>query len=277
VGVTNGLALPFPELTDMADGPDAVSDLANATEDYFYDRILPAGVTRWSSFHWGSGTALPTFAAGARAGDTYEHTGLRSSMRFDGTNWRQIGAATGTDVQRQAIETNYAALLHIGFRYNEDTGRQWTWSGTAWQVQNGSIGIRVTKTDTQNVATVGAWVVLTWSAPGTTTPINTGMYAGATPTRLLAPIRGRYRATAGTNAATNLQIRYNSGGASAGGSMVAASTTAEGAFLATIADELVMNAGDHVEAMATRTTTTGGVGAVVGYVPFFTLSYIGPA
>lgn len=99
MGTTNALALPFPELTETADGPDAFSDLANAVEDYFYDRILPAGVTRVPRYHWGDGITPPaTTAPGLRIGDTYFHTNQGVMLAFTGTEWRQAGFPTaGSD------------------------------------------------------------------------------------------------------------------------------------------------------------------------------------
>lgn len=139
MAVTNGLALPIPELTDTADGPDAISDLANATEDYVYDRILPAGVTRYLTHHWGAGTAFPTAAQGVKAGDTFTHTGLACTMRaVDPTAttpvWRQITMAEVASLAaRDAISTNYTALLHQGFRVRQtDLGILWEWTGAYW-------------------------------------------------------------------------------------------------------------------------------------------------
>jgi len=139
VGATNALLLPFPELTETADGPDAFSDLANAIEDWTYDRSLPAGVTRYLPHHWGSGISLPTFAAGARDGDTYRHTGLSCRMKFDGTNWRQDDIATLANVAaRNAISAGaYAALLHEDFRvWLSDVDLTYTWNGAAWIFPN---------------------------------------------------------------------------------------------------------------------------------------------
>jgi hypothetical protein len=99
VGATDALALPFPELTETADGPDAFSDLADAIEDYFYDRTLPAGITRMPSYFWGSGVTPPaTTTAGLMRGDTYYHTGQGVLLAYNGAQWRPVGvAAPGTD------------------------------------------------------------------------------------------------------------------------------------------------------------------------------------
>lgn len=139
MAVTNGLALPIPELTDTADGPDAISDLANATEDYVFDRILPAGVTRYPGHHWGSGVALPTYAQGVRAGDSYYHTGLACLMRAVDPAatipvWRQAALATVASLAaRDAISTNYSGLLYPEFRVRQtDVGVTWSWTGTEW-------------------------------------------------------------------------------------------------------------------------------------------------
>lgn len=92
MGVTSQLKLPFPELTDMADGPDAFSDLAVMLEGYFYDRTLPTGVTRAPTYLWGSGTTLPVSTA-LRAGDTYLQNG--KLMMFVSTGvWAEVGRLT---------------------------------------------------------------------------------------------------------------------------------------------------------------------------------------
>lgn len=139
MGVTNGLALPIPELTDTADGPDAISDLANATEDYVYDRILPPGVTRYPSHHWGAGTQFPTYAQGVRAGDSYYHNGLACLMRAVDPGattpvWRQGALATVASLAaRDTISTNYPGLLYPDFRVQQtDAGVTWSWTGTEW-------------------------------------------------------------------------------------------------------------------------------------------------
>lgn len=89
MGATPQLKLPFPELNDMADGPDAFSDLNAMIEGYFYDRTLPTGVTRAPTYYWGAGAALPTSAA-LRAGDTYLLSG-RLMMFVSGTTWAEVG------------------------------------------------------------------------------------------------------------------------------------------------------------------------------------------
>jgi hypothetical protein len=145
VGTTNGLFLPFPELTETADGPDAYSRLANAVEDYVYDRVLPAGVTRYPVQHWGSGTTYPTTGNGVRAGDTYLHTGLASMMRYTGTAWAQAnGPVAMTIAARQTMTTNYSAALPAGFQVIEtdtpadvqtENGLRFVaWTGTQWRL-----------------------------------------------------------------------------------------------------------------------------------------------
>jgi len=136
VGATNALLLPFPELTEAADGPDAFSDLANAVEDYVYDRILPAGVTRYLPHHWGSGATLPTTVLGARDGDTYFHTGLACSMRLTNGSWRQLAVSdVANTAARVAISTNYPSLIYSGFRVREvDNNRVWEWTGVFWKI-----------------------------------------------------------------------------------------------------------------------------------------------
>lgn len=87
MGTTTNLKLPYPEPSDPADGPDAIGDLARATEDFFYTRTLPSGVVRAPSYFWGQGTAFPTI--GLVAGDTYQHTTLGMHI-WNGTGWDQL-------------------------------------------------------------------------------------------------------------------------------------------------------------------------------------------
>lgn len=95
MGATNALALPFPELTETADGPDAFKELADAVEDYFYDRVLPAGITRRPVYFWGSGSTPPTASPALFEGDTYAHTGWGALLAWSGTAWRNTGIALG--------------------------------------------------------------------------------------------------------------------------------------------------------------------------------------
>jgi hypothetical protein len=147
VGSTNGVLLPIPELTESADGPKAISDLSNAIEDYFFDRIIPSGLSqaRIASYNWGSVATLPT--TGAKFGDTCYHTGLGSWMichADGGGTWRQLRpglAATEAAIGAIASTPALAALMHQGFTYVcADTKARAEWDGTrflffdtAWQ------------------------------------------------------------------------------------------------------------------------------------------------
>lgn len=137
MGATDALKLPIPELTETADGPDAFSDLANAVEDYVYDRVLPIGVSRAPSHHWGSGTALPTAAGGLKVGDTYTHTGLGTDgclMRYSVAGWRQAEVPRFASIAAlTAAVTNYAALFYRGFdAFQEDRLYRRKYDGQAW-------------------------------------------------------------------------------------------------------------------------------------------------
>lgn len=224
--LTNGLSLPIPDLTEAADGPDAIGDLANAIEDYVYDRILPAGVTRYPNHHWGAGTSLPTLAQGARAGDRYRHTGLGCRMVFDGTNWLQDEiSVVGNAAARDAISTNYGSLLYYGFRVRADLNRTYEWTGGFWKY----IGLQVVSA----YATVDRLVSQSWQQAICDTvrtdpfgAYNAGLGVFG------APVQGWYRlngvvayaaSTAGARGAA-WQTRANSGAAWAfipGGGVVA--------------------------------------------------------
>jgi hypothetical protein len=196
MGVTNGLALPIPELTESADGPDAFSDLANAVEDYVYDRTLPAGVTRYLPHHWGSGTSLPTVGMGARDGDTYRHTGLGCLMRFNGTDWKQARfAEVANKTARDAMVTNYSALMHDNFEvWQIDQKRMFRYmGGTKWHLAGGPApSAMVRRTSAMNLP-IGQWSFMSWeSAPELS---DATMWTIGNPTRMFAPIDGIYMVT----------------------------------------------------------------------------------
>jgi len=87
MGTTANLKLPYPEAGDGADGPAAISALAQAVEDYVYSRSLPTGVTRMPNYYWGSGTAFPTSAL-LVIGDTFTRSDLSTVYVFlGGTSW----------------------------------------------------------------------------------------------------------------------------------------------------------------------------------------------
>jgi hypothetical protein len=138
LGVTTNLKLPYPELTDAVDGPSSFDALAQGVEDYFYRRILPAGITRMPVYNWGAGSAYPS---GAAAGDTFTHQGLGPSlMRWNGSAWRQAEAAeVPNKTARLALSTGAnASLLYSGFAVHQvDTNVIYEWDGTgSWNVRN---------------------------------------------------------------------------------------------------------------------------------------------
>lgn len=81
------------------------------------------------TMHWGSLTAHPT--TGALLGDKYWNSDLKSELRFDGTNWRQIDGPV--QIANMAARPT-AATLHAGFRVfslsDDDT---YTYDGTYWR------------------------------------------------------------------------------------------------------------------------------------------------
>jgi hypothetical protein len=276
VGTTNGVLLPYPELTDTADGPDAVNKLANAVEDYFFDRIMPAGVTRWLGYYWGAGTNFPTVVQGLKSGDTYFHTGLGCLMGYDGTNWRQrekteVPSATA----RNTINANYSTLMYPGFQVvQSDVGRTYEWSGAVWNPVVNLPGVRLTKAGTTPTG-AGGWTILPFDNPGALSNNAAGMWASGNPSHLVAPERGLYRAMVGANNCNNLQLRLNSGGSSSNGTMVAAATNSAAlGYLNAVGDAIPMSAGDYVEPFC-FTTAAGAVGTAAGYVAYFSLVFAG--
>ena len=140
MGTTTNLKLPWPELTDAVDGPGSFEDLAQGIEDYFFNRILPAGITRSPVYHWGSGASFPARPA---IGDTFTHTALGPSlMRWNGAAWRQVEPADVASVSaRNVISINQSALLHPNFQVRQtDTGEAWRWDGAStWQPASGTL------------------------------------------------------------------------------------------------------------------------------------------
>jgi hypothetical protein len=106
---------------------------------------------------WGAGTVLPS--TGVLNGDEFQHTGLGCTLRYNGTAWRQAGAApiVADQTGRDAISTTYSALLHGGFMvWQTDPGVMWHWTGTAWNRHAGDSG----------------WLALTPLSPFTTVTTN---------------------------------------------------------------------------------------------------------
>lgn len=215
MGSTNGVLLPIPELTESADGPKAVSDLSNAIEDYFFDRIISpaqttAGIVRLLPYHWGSGTSLPTATMGAKAGDLYLHTGLACTMRCitpgntAGTNiWRQAeNAIVATQAARDAISTNYSALLYEGFQVQVQTvvgpplvlAGKFRWINNAWiRAAVALPRVSVRRTTVQSIpGTTGAAIAFDTASTRSTS----GMWAAGSATRLVAPETAEYDLTA---------------------------------------------------------------------------------
>lgn len=156
MGSTNGVLLPYPELTETADGPAALAGLANSIEDYFFDRVLPGGITRYVPYHWGTGTTYPTTGGGLKAGDTYYHSTLGCTMRYTGSVWRQSHLATLTAVQRQALTS---AILHDGFEvFETDTDRVVYWNGSRWRLRTAEATGTTGGTNSGWAGTTFAWV-----------------------------------------------------------------------------------------------------------------------
>lgn len=138
MAVTPRLKLPIPDLTGVADGPDAFSDLALALEDYVLDRVKPTGILHAPNHHWGSGVSYPV--TGRQVGDTYFNSALRSLMVYTGqtVDWVQAhGPLYCTGATQRPPRTSYG--LYEGFQIYIGTQAQvYTWDGTRWR--NGAAG-----------------------------------------------------------------------------------------------------------------------------------------
>jgi hypothetical protein len=150
VGVTPGLKLPYPELTEIADGPDALNDLATAVEGYTYNRVLPAGVTRMPGYYWGERNTAPLYTEGARIGDTYWDLGVYCLRRARyGTSptaiiWEQAGeSVVANETVRRALSTNQATRDRLSTSHVvrvEDSGFTWRWQSNQWELIHVSYG-----------------------------------------------------------------------------------------------------------------------------------------
>lgn len=154
MALTPRLKLPVPDLTQVADGPDAISDLALALEDWALDRILPTGITHAPVHHWGSlNSGAPTFAQGAKVGDTYYNTDLRCTMRCisDGTWAQSDGPVYCATLANRPASNSYH--IYNGFQiYVNSQSQVYTWDGTYWR--NGAAGDAIpTGTPTGGVIT----------------------------------------------------------------------------------------------------------------------------
>lgn len=107
-GVTswNNLSAPFLSVNGKAADSDKLDGL-NSTE---FLRTTDETLARYL----GSGNAFPT--ADLTIGDLFQHTGLKSLMRYHGAQWRQIEPAVMTLAERTAMETAYASILYRGFK-----------------------------------------------------------------------------------------------------------------------------------------------------------------
>jgi hypothetical protein len=212
VATTDGLLLPIPELTDSADGPGGFGALANALEDYLYDRILPTGVTRSPMHHWSAGTAFPTGTA-VKRGDHFFHTTYNVLCVYDGTNWRQaeIPVVTATDTtvgfydgQQRIHPTNGLQLWRNNTWLNETEADERSWR-KARLFLTSDIVYNVGAGDIQIGTAAGAWTVDYDAGPAGSA---NAMYATATPGRLTIRKAGEYRMrlmvaiTGGTQAAS---------------------------------------------------------------------------
>lgn len=142
-------------------------------------------------------------------------------------------------------------------------------------------GKKLWKTGTQSIG--NAWVPLTWESRDTLAS-SVGVFSSANTSRLVAPKAGRYRVTAvvpyniATSGNRHLMIRSNSAGNSSAGVHQAAAVNTNQAgmtILPLIADEVVLAAGEYVEAFALSSVAATPVGTQSGYEASFTLSWIG--
>lgn len=209
MALTDALKLPIPELTETADGPDAFSDLANAVEDWAYDRILPAGVTRYLPHYWGPLASFPT--TGIKAGDTFRHTALGGAMLeaiVDGGgagNWRLLlpGEVAGK-AARDALSADLTlrAVFPPGFRVREaDTGRTLEWSVplSIWHIVSGQKPYFLAHPKSGDVAQPisGGWQEIFVPGEEIDTDGAFNPVAGNIPvsSRFVAPLTGYYRAS----------------------------------------------------------------------------------
>lgn len=146
--------------------------------------------------------------------------------------------------------------------------------GGSWQIVGPYPGTRVGKAGVQNIA-LNTWALVNWDIAPAARLSNAGMWSAAAPSRLVAVATGRHRVSLGLNGGTHTQVRLNAAGASAGGVMVAADTSAEPAYRQAHSDEFWMNLGDYVEAFGFRSNAAGDIGTSAGYPAFFALSYTG--
>lgn len=107
-GVTswNNLDTPFLPANGTAVDSDKLDGLSSS--DFL--RTTDSTVARFR----GTGNAFPT--TDLTVGDLYQHTGLKSLMRYNGAQWRQLESAIMTLAERTAMETAYASILHRGFK-----------------------------------------------------------------------------------------------------------------------------------------------------------------
>lgn len=104
----------------------------------------------------GTGTALPSSPRGS---DTYFHSGLGCLMQYNGVAWRQRDVPIVADqTARNAISSNYAALLYAGFQVRQsDFDYTFEWMGSnKWSKIPGNGGLLGTTLSTSGYVAIGA-------------------------------------------------------------------------------------------------------------------------
>lgn len=173
-------------------------------------RIQTYDGATWNSklaHHWGSGNSFPT--SGLGVGDTYQHTGLNSLMRWNGTAWRQLERAeVATTLLRDSISSSYPSLLYVGFQCSvPTTGIVYEWQGvtTGWTMPWASAWGLVSKQSDASVTT---------ATPAGNSNVGINVGQGSSPTNHLVNAPVTYYANRRYRVAVSGQVYSpNAGGA----------------------------------------------------------------
>lgn len=172
-----------------------------------------------------------------------------------------------TETTPGAYDGQYRDLSGVGLQ-------RWNATTTSWSdgVTRPMPAKRVWMTGTMTVTT--AWVTPTWVDSDPNDPGTPGMWNTIGVGSLQAPEKGVYATSCGMQNITNMQIRKNSGGSTAAGTQIAATTgNPTGTYCTTSATGFLMNAGDYLTAYF-YSTASQTAGNTSGYVPHFDLTMI---
>lgn len=274
MALTDGLKLPIPDLTQSADGPAAVNDLANAMEDWAYDRILPSGVTRAPTLYWGSVTVLPS-GTSVKRGDTAYYSTYSVMVMYDGANWRQCEIPTVSPGSGDTV----VGFYHGQVRDHSVLGFQrWDANNTVWgSVDLGKPLAMLNGVNASGGIASGAWT----NVPLPTVRKSIGVDTTTTSNRVTIQKAGWYNVhgivsfaiATGSGAGRRIAGYYVNGVIAPFGQGTVYATVSNGSNVVGPVTPMLLSAGDYVQLFAYQDSGAAGVIDCTG--SFLSVTYFG--